>query len=153
MPSIPRRHKTQEGEYRNMREWTQVFHIALDVIIAAAILGMLLVANGLRLDIAVAMENEMATTSVISEYRVAAFYTGVDVYPQDIVSLVLQTQGYPTVEVGYTSGSSVVWSVTNASTDYTATAITAAVNSDVMYSCTVVYDIGGAISAYQFTEV
>lgn len=56
------------------------------------------------------MDKERAASADVLEYRVARMYDNEECYPQDIVSLVLEYQGSPAVNVTTRGGSTMSWS-------------------------------------------
>lgn len=139
-----------------MQEWSDGVRIAIDVFVACVIISALLLCINLGKSIMRVMDVQQAAAADVQAYRVAAAYEGTDVYPQDIVNLVLTNRGFPAVQVTYKSGVVYRWDKNNAATQYTSAAIGAVVKKDVMYICTLVHEDPdndlSDVYEYQFTE-
>ena len=136
-----------------MQEWTDGVRMAVDVIVACVIIVALLVSNQLTHSIMLTMDKDRATTADVLEYRVARMYDNETCYAQDIVSLVLEYQGAPAVNVTTHGGTVLSWSNTAFQTSLTSADISAVLNQAAVYQCSVVYDRNGSLSAYNFVEV
>lgn len=86
------------------------------------------------------MDKERAASADVLEYRVARMYDNEECYPQDIVSLVLEYQGSPAVNVTTRGGSTMSWSSSSYHTELTSASISAVLNQASTYLCTLTYD-------------
>ena len=129
-----------------MQEWTDGVKLAVDVLVACIIVVALIVCTQLSRTIMLTMDKERAASADVLEYRVARMYDNEECYPQDIVSLVLEYQGSPAVNVTTRGGSTMSWSSSSAS-------ISAVLNQASTYLCTLTYDANGSLSSYNFREV
>ena len=136
-----------------MHEWTDGVHMAVDILIACVIVVAMIVCGQITKSIRRAVDEEKAVAADVREYRVARMYENEDCYAQDIVSLVLEYQGTPAVNVTTKSGATVSWSSGIYHTQLTAASISAALNQSSVYRCTLSYDANGSLSAYNFREV
>ncbi len=79
-----------------MDEWTDSIRIAVDLLVACVIIAALLTCMMLGGRISNYMDLSHAAAAEVKDFRVDNMYGG-DVYPQDIVNLILESQGYPYV--------------------------------------------------------
>lgn len=136
-----------------MQEWTEGVKLAIDVLIACVIIVALIVCGSLSKTIMRTMDEERAVSEAVLEYRVARMYDNAECYPQDIVSLVLEYQGAPAVNVTKRGGTTISWSRDAYHTELSSAAISAVLNQSSTYRCTLEYDANGSLSAYNFQEV
>lgn len=136
-----------------MQEWTDGVKLAVDVLVACIIVSALLVCTQLSRTIMLAMDSERAASADVLEYRVARMYDNEECYPQDIVSLILEYQGSPAVEVTTSGGTVLSWNGTSYRTALTASDISATLNQASTYKCTLTYDANGSLAVYNFREV
>ena len=141
----------KEGEY--MQEWTDGVKLAVDVLVACVIVVALLVCGTLARSIMLAMDKERAASADVLEYRVARMYDNEECYAQDIVSLVLEYQGSPAVNVTTKGGAVMKWDSVAHHTPLTSANISAALNQAATYLCTLSYDANGTLASYNFKEV
>ena len=141
----------KEGEY--MQEWTDGVKLAVDVLVACVIVVALLVCGTLARSIMLAMAKERAASADVLEYRVARMYDNEECYAQDIVSLVLEYQGSPAVNVTTKGGAVMKWDSVAHHTPLTSANISAALNQAATYLCTLSYDANGTLASYNFKEV
>lgn len=94
------------------------------------------------------MDKERAASADVLEYRVARMYDNEECYPQDIVSLVLEYQGSPAVNVTTRGGSTMSWSSSSYHTELTSASISAVLNQASTYLCTLTYDANGSLPSY-----
>ena len=130
-----------------MQEWTDGVKLAVDVLVACIIVVALIVCTQLSRTIMLTMDKD------VLEYRVARMYDNEECYPQDIVSLVLEYQGSPAVNVTTRGGSTMSWSSSSYHTELTSASISAVLNQASTYLCTLTYDANGSLSSYNFREV
>lgn len=100
-----------------------------------------------------AMDKERAASADVLEYRVARMYDNEECYAQDIVSLVLEYQGSPAVNVTTKGGAVMKWDSVAHHTPLTSANISAALNQAATYLCTLSYDANGTLASYNFKEV
>lgn len=131
-----------------MQEWTDGVKLAVDVLVACIIVVALIVCTQLSRTIMLS-----AASADVLEYRVARMYDNEECYPQDIVSLVLEYQGSPAVNVTTRGGSTMSWSSSSYHTELTSASISAVLNQASTYLCTLTYDANGSLSSYNFREV
>lgn len=136
-----------------MQEWTDGVKLAVDVLVACIIVVALIVCTQLSRTIMLTMDKERAASADVLEYRVARMYDNEECYPQDIVSLVLEYQGSPAVNVTTRGGSTMSWSSSSYHTELTSASISAVLNQSSTYLCTLTYDANGSLSSYNFREV
>ena len=136
-----------------MQEWTDGVKLAVDVLVACIIVVALIVCTQLSRTIMLTMDKERAASADVLEYRVARMYDNEECYPQDIVSLVLEYQGSPAVNVTTRGGSTMSWSSSSYHTELTSASISAVLNQASTYLCTLTYDAHGSLSSYNFREV
>lgn len=136
-----------------MQEWTDGVKLAVDVLVACIIAVALIVCTQLSRTIMLTMDKERAASADVLEYRVARMYDNEECYPQDIVSLVLEYQGSPAVNVTTRGGSTMSWSSSSHHTELTSASISAVLNQASTYFCTLTYDANGSLSSYNFREV
>ena len=136
-----------------MQEWTDGVKLAVDVLVACIIVVALIVCTQLSRTIMLTMDKELAASADVLEYRVARMYDNEECYPQDIVSLVLEYQGSPAVNVTTRGGSTMSWSSSSYHTELTSASISAVLNQASTYLCTLTYDANGSLSSYNFREV
>lgn len=136
-----------------MQEWTDGVKLAVDVLVACVIVVALIVCTQLTRTIMNTMDKERAASAGVLEYRVARMYENEECYPQDIVSLVLEYQGSPAVNVTTRSGSVLSWNSTAYHTAITSADISAVLNQASTYLCTLTYDANGSLASYDFKEV
>ena len=136
-----------------MQEWTDGVKLAVDVLVACIIAVALIVCTQLSRTIMLTMDKERAASADVLEYRVARMYDNEECYPQDIVSLVLEYQGSPAVNVTTRGGSTMSWSSSSHHTELTSASISAVLNQGSTYLCTLTYDANGSLSSYNFREV
>ena len=127
--------------------------LAVDVLVACIIAVALIVCTQLSRTIMLTMDKERAASADVLEYRVARMYDNEECYPQDIVSLVLEYQGSPAVNVTTRRGSTMSWSSSSYHTELTSASISAVLNQASTYLCTLTYDANGSLSSYNFREV
>ena len=135
-----------------MQEWTDGVKLAVDVLVACIIVVALIVCTQLSRTIMLTMDKERAASADVLEYRVARMYDNEECYPQDIVSLVLEYQGSPAVNVTTRGGSTMSWSSSSYHTELTSASISAVLNQASTYLCTLTY-ANGSLSSYNFREV
>jgi hypothetical protein len=82
-----------------MQEWAESVWIAISVIICAAVVSVAVVLNDIGRNIINEVQEDRRATAAVQEYRKLRQWDEVQVYPQDIVSLVLETRGDPPVIV------------------------------------------------------
>lgn len=123
-----------------MQEWTDGVKLAVDVLVACIIGVALIVCTQLSRTIMLTMDKERAASADVLEYRVARMYDNEECYPQDIVSLVLEYQGSPAVNVTTRGGSTMSWSSSSYHTELTSASISAVLNQASTYLCTLTYD-------------
>lgn len=136
-----------------MQEWTDGVKLAVDVLVACVIVVALIVCSQLSRTIMLTMDKERAASADVLEYRVAHMYDNEECYPQDIVSLILEYQGSPAVNVTTRGGSTMSWNADAYHTALTSASISAALNQASTYMCTLTYDSNGSLSSYNFREV
>ena len=136
-----------------MQEWTDGVKLAVDVLVACIIVVALIVCTQLSRTIMLTMDKERAASADVLEYRVARMYANEECSPQDIVSLVLEYQGSPAVNVTTRGGSTMSWSSSSYHTELTSASISAVLNQASTYLCTLTYDANGSLSSYNFREV
>lgn len=136
-----------------MQEWSDGIKIAIDTMVACVIVVALIVCGSSSKMIMNAMDKEQAAAADVLEYRVSHMYDGEQCYAQDIISLVLEYQGSPIVNVSMRNGTSYVWSDSAQATAVSASAISGVLKQDCVYYCTLSYDANGSLSAYNFREV
>lgn len=136
-----------------MQEWTDSIKIAIDTMVACVIVVALIVCNSTSKLIMRTMDEERAATADVQEYRVAHMYENADCYAQDIVSLVLEYQGSPAVNVTFKTGRSYIWSSSTYATAMSSSAISAVLKQNCIYRCTLSYDANGSLASYNFREV
>ena len=136
-----------------MQEWTDGVKLAVDVVVPCIIVVALIVCTQLSGTIMLVMDKERAASADVLEYRVARMYDNEECYPQDIVSLVLEYQGTPAVNVTTRGGSTMSWNSSSYHTELTSASISAVLNQASTYLCTLTYDANGALSSYNFREV
>ena len=141
-----------------MQEWSDSVRIAIDVILACVIITALLTVNYIGNSLGRLMDNQQAAAADVQEYRLRAAYEGTDLYSQDIVNLVLTSQGSNYVTVDYkplsSSSPDLHWGVgsTN-STEFSSIAVGNVVRNDKVYRCTLDFSPTGEFRGYQFQEV
>lgn len=133
-----------------MQEWTDGVKLAVDVLVACVIVVALLVCGTLARSIMLAMDKERAASADVLEYRVARMYDNEECYAQDIVSLVLEYQGSPAVNVTTKGGAVMKWDSVAHHTPLTSANISAALNQAATYLCTLSYDANGTLASYNF---
>ena len=136
-----------------MQEWTDGVKIAVDVIVACVIVVALIVVNQLSHTIMRTMDAERAAANTVHEYRLERMYDNEDCYPQDVVSLILEYQGSPAVNVVPKAGAEMSWNATSMYTTLSSSAISAVLNQTSLYHCTLVFDASGSLASYDFQEV
>lgn len=137
-----------------MQEWSDGVRIAMDVIIGCVIISAIIVCMSIGKNIMRVMDVQQAAANDVQEYRVVAMYQGTDVYPQDVVNLVITNHGVPYVEVHRKGGTLHKWTSdsTPNNTAYTSAAIGNLVGNSSMYTCELDYDINNQLIGYIFTE-
>lgn len=136
-----------------MEEWSESAKIAIDVLIACIIVSTMLVVSTVVRNVMRAVDKERTLNADIAEFRIQQAYDDTTCYAQDIVSLVLEYQGAPSVVVTTLSGSTCLWSSESYHTPLTAAAISGALNQNSLYDCTLTYDANGTVTAFNFKEV
>ena len=136
-----------------MQEWTDGVKLAVDVLVACVIVVALLVCSQLSRSVMQVMDKERAASEAVREYRVARMYENEECYPQDIVSLILEYQGAPAVNVTTKAGRSLSWNRDSLQTALTSASISVLLNQSSTYRCTVTYDASGTLTDYNFKEV
>ena len=116
-----------------MQEWTDGVKLAVDVLVACIIVVALIVCTQLSGTIMLVMDKERAASADVLEYRVARMYDNEECYPQDIVSLVLEYQGTPAVNVTTRGGSTMSWNSSSYHTELTSASISAVLNQASTY--------------------
>jgi hypothetical protein len=82
-----------------MQEWAESAWIAISIIICSAIVSVAVVLNDMGRNIVNEVQEDRRATAAMQEYRKTHQWDNTDVYPQDVVSLVLETRGQPPVFV------------------------------------------------------
>lgn len=138
-----------------MNEWTESVKILVDILVASVIVTALLTVALLQDEVGRAIENSQLQTAVMQELRVANMYDGNECYAADVVSLVMECQGVPSVVIKGTNGTTTVaqWTKNNATTTYTTAAVSNKVSTLYKYSCAVQYDANGTLTMYEFKQV
>lgn len=135
-----------------MQEWSDSVKIAIDVIIACVIISALLVCMTLGRKMMRVVDNDRAAAQTVKEYRIEAAYANTIVHPQDVVNRIIESQGYPAVEVVLTDGTRLNWNTTSYSTALTSADIGGAVGWAKDFRCTLTYATDGGLSKYTFTQ-
>ena len=136
-----------------MQEWSGSVQVAVDVIIGATLIVAALGCWYAWNTLINFVDQQRAYTLDVRDYRIARMWDDSECYPQDIVSLVLEHQGAPAVNVTTSSGSVLTWDTEAHSTVISAAAISAVLNANAMYDCDVVYDANGSLASFNFREV
>ena len=135
-----------------MQEWSESAKIAINVIIFAAIVSIMVVMQMLGRQIMNASYENRQMVQQLQEYREYNQYDNRYVRSTDIVSLLLKNRGSTEVVVKAVDGETYTWSSTQKETNYTSEEITAKLSIKSKYYSTLVFDGNGSISQYCFTE-
>lgn len=136
-----------------MDEWTDSVRIAVDVFVACVIIGALLLCMTLGHKISNYMDLEAAAAADVKDFRTQNAYEGTTVYAQDVVNLILTSDGYPEIYV-YKKGTHtpLVWNRTAHASEYTTKAVGNAVGVSSAFSCTL-ETTNGEVTRFVFNEV
>lgn len=133
-----------------MQDWQESAWIAIQAVIAATIVTVVVVLMTLGKNVLAASYEDRRVTEAMQEYRKYNQYDNKEVYSQDIVSLVFENRGEPYVKVTTRGGAVKEWSKNTQSTAYTSDAVTAAIPISDMYDSQVIKDSNGAVVGYEF---
>lgn len=146
-----------------MEEWSDSVKIAMDIIIACALISALLVCVQLGHKMMNVVDMDRAAAKTVQEYRIEAAYANTDVHPQDVTNLIIENQGYPAVEVHMYNGTVLTWDKATYATQLTSAAISSAIGYERDFHCTLEYAVisydvsghpiyGGELVKYVFTQ-
>lgn len=146
-----------------MEEWSDSVKIAVDIIIACALILALLVCIQLGHRMMNIVDLDRASAKTVQEYRIDAAYANTDVHPQDVVNLIIQNQGYPAVDVKMTNGTVYTWDRHGYSSNLSSAAILALIGPERDFHCTLEYAVvsrdasgnpiyGNELIAYHFQQ-
>jgi len=128
--------------------------IWLGIITASIVIGIWVTLGSIQRDFARYQQSEVDAISVVKEYRKWNAYDETTVFPQDVVSLIFMTRGYPEVwvDTDATAANSFTqkWTVATSPTPYTAAAISTLLPSTGVYTSHLVYDVNGEVSRVEF---
>lgn len=145
-----------------MQEWSDSIKIAIDVIIACVIIMAMLAVQRVSSNIMKVVDADRAAAVEVQEFRTTAMYKDTIVYPQDIVSVIMENQGTPGVYIhSKASGKPVVakWTATETTCGYSSASIqqsfsniSCGSNSIIRssFTCDFTYYADGTLEAYHF---
>lgn len=139
-----------------MDEWKESVWIMVSVSISAIVLLFAVNLGSIGNQLAAQQQTENNSIAVIQDYREWSQYDNTQLYPQDIISFILQYRGTPTamVDTGAGSGAqadySLVWSNSSAPCNYTDVDISNLLPVGASYTSTLIKNGNGAVTAVEF---
>ena len=138
-----------------MHEWGESVWVALSLIIVSIILFFSVTLLEQKRDIMQTMNEQVATTDKIKEFRLYSAYDDRQVYCQDIVSVILETRGMPYIKVVLDS-ETLYWQSSKAiaqtqgipmqkATDYSSTAILEKLDINKVYNTSLIRGANGEV--------
>lgn len=92
-------------------EWSKTVWIGIELSIAALVLTVAVILSSFAGEMGRVQQREVDAIEITREYRKYNRYDGTQVYPQDIISAIFETRGYPEVWVDTTAGAGVNFSL------------------------------------------
>lgn len=137
-----------------MNEWSTVIWFTVSSSVTALVLTFAIMLGSSVREMSRVQQAEIDAVEMVKEYREHNKYDGTEVYPQDIISLLLEKRGKPEVWVDTVSGSGVTftykWNSTLPDENWTPTYFTGLLPLTAKYEAGFVKDDNGAIIRYEF---
>jgi hypothetical protein len=139
-----------------MQEWKEAIWIAVSAMLAALVITFASSLGAIGGQIADQQQTQYNNMIAMQEYRQWDQYDNTLVYPQDVISFILQYRGDPEAFVDTSAGGgapanySLQWTSTSAPCAYTDQDISDLLPIGVSYTANIIKDGNGAVIAVQF---
>ncbi|WP_105614120.1 hypothetical protein [Vallitalea okinawensis] len=137
-----------------MNEWTEAIWLGVSALITAMVLSFATMLGASVRHVSRIQQEEINAIEIVKEHRKYNKYDGTSVYPQDIVSLVLETRGNPAVWVDDEDNTNVnyiyMWDTTLPKENWQASYFTSLLPLTGSYESSLVKDANGAVLRFEF---